>query len=56
MGSTRLVRERLGKNIAIKGIKVKNEVRNLGVGFALHKGGKETHAGEAMAGRESKNG
>ena len=40
LGSTRRVREWLGKKIAIKGTKVRNEVRNLGVGFAFHKGGK----------------
>ena len=50
------MRERLGKRPAIKGIKMKKDVRNLGVGFALHtRRKKEDHAGEAMAGRKRKN-
>ena len=40
LGSTRVLRQKLGRKLAIKGIKIKEEVSNLGVGFALHKKGK----------------
>jgi hypothetical protein len=42
LGSTRVLRQKLGRKLAIKGIKVKEEVSNLGVGFALHKKGKRS--------------